>query len=216
MADVSANRGPRIVDVFVPVMQRRRLNIDASILALVEPLFLIQTHMSFEERLLLLRVALALPNSFLGCEVGSYLGASSSFLAAAASLKGGHLHCIDTWQSDAMAVEPPEDTFARFLENTHRFRHFISPHRGIAAEISRSMAERFDILFIDADHSYEGVKSDLDCYVPKLKHGGILAMHDFHNHSAVSQAVFDYFGGVLPPQRGTVQSLQIFQVMNRD
>jgi len=38
----------------------------------------------------------------------------------------------------------------------------------------------FDIVFIDADHSYEGVKSDIHLWLPKVKSGGILAGHDFN------------------------------------
>lgn len=33
-------------------------------------------------------------------------------------------------------------------------------------------------LFIDADHSYEGVKKDYDLFAPFLVEGGILALHD--------------------------------------
>lgn len=35
-----------------------------------------------------------------------------------------------------------------------------------------------DILFIDGDHSYEGCKSDYDKYVPFVKDGGLVYMHD--------------------------------------
>lgn len=38
---------------------------------------------------------------------------------------------------------------------------------------------QLDFVFIDGDHSYEGVKIDLEKYVPKIKSGGILAGHDW-------------------------------------
>lgn len=44
-----------------------------------------------------------------------------------------------------------------------------------AAEIPNGL----DFIFIDGDHSYEGVKCDLDNYVPKLKSGGLLTGHDW-------------------------------------
>jgi hypothetical protein len=35
-----------------------------------------------------------------------------------------------------------------------------------------------DFLFIDGDHSYEGVKKDFNMYGPLVKDGGIIAFHD--------------------------------------
>ena len=36
----------------------------------------------------------------------------------------------------------------------------------------------YDAVFIDGNHSYEYVKKDLENYWPKVKDGGIIAMHD--------------------------------------
>jgi len=38
--------------------------------------------------------------------------------------------------------------------------------------------KRLDLLFIDGDHSYEGVKKDFEMYSPLVKKGGIIAFHD--------------------------------------
>jgi len=35
-----------------------------------------------------------------------------------------------------------------------------------------------DFLFIDGDHSYEGVKMDFEMYSPLVRKGGIIAFHD--------------------------------------
>ena len=35
-----------------------------------------------------------------------------------------------------------------------------------------------DFLFIDGDHSYEGVKKDFDMYSPLVRKGGLIAFHD--------------------------------------
>jgi predicted O-methyltransferase YrrM len=37
---------------------------------------------------------------------------------------------------------------------------------------------KVDFLFIDADHSYEGVKKDFEMYSPLVRKGGIIAFHD--------------------------------------
>jgi predicted O-methyltransferase YrrM len=39
-------------------------------------------------------------------------------------------------------------------------------------------ASLVDLLFIDADHTYEGVRSDYEMYAPLVKSGGIVAFHD--------------------------------------
>ena len=38
--------------------------------------------------------------------------------------------------------------------------------------------EKVDLLFIDGDHSYEGVKKDFETYSPLVRKGGIIAFHD--------------------------------------
>jgi O-methyltransferase len=37
-----------------------------------------------------------------------------------------------------------------------------------------------DILFLDGDHSYEGVKKDFEMYSPLVRHDGVIIMHDIH------------------------------------
>lgn len=40
---------------------------------------------------------------------------------------------------------------------------------------------RIDFLFIDGDHSYEGVKQDFEMYSPFVKPGGLIAFHDIND-----------------------------------
>ena len=42
--------------------------------------------------------------------------------------------------------------------------------------------ELIDVLFIDGDHTYEGVKKDFEMYSPLVKIGGIIAFHDIVVH----------------------------------
>jgi predicted O-methyltransferase YrrM len=39
-------------------------------------------------------------------------------------------------------------------------------------------ADLLDVLFLDGDHTYEGVKADYETYVPLLRPGGMLIFHD--------------------------------------
>ena len=38
--------------------------------------------------------------------------------------------------------------------------------------------KKIDFLFLDGDHSYEGIKMDFDMYSPLVRQGGIIAFHD--------------------------------------
>ena len=47
------------------------------------------------------------------------------------------------------------------------------------ATVSRSLgADRFDFLFIDGDHEYDGALADFLCYYDMVRPGGIIAFHD--------------------------------------
>jgi len=40
-----------------------------------------------------------------------------------------------------------------------------------------------DFLYIDADHSYEGTKTDINAWYPKVRVGGVVAGHDYKNRA---------------------------------
>ena len=47
----------------------------------------------------------------------------------------------------------------------------------------------FDMVFIDADHTYEAVKEDISLWLPLVRKGGILSGHDYGSYAEVKQAV---------------------------
>lgn len=50
-----------------------------------------------------------------------------------------------------------------------------------------------DLVFIDADHSYEAVVADIEAWWPKVRDGGLLAGHDY-GKAGVRRAVEGTFG----------------------
>ncbi len=51
-----------------------------------------------------------------------------------------------------------------------------------------------DFIFIDAEHTYEGVKADIAAWYDKVRPGGIIAGHDFsHKWPGVERAVGESF-----------------------
>jgi predicted O-methyltransferase YrrM len=114
-------------------------------------------------------------------EIGSYLGASSSYIAAALSKKNGHLYCIDTWNNETM-IEGQQDTFAVFRSNTDGVKQYITQVRKRSEDVSsQEIATPLNLVFIDGDHSYDAVKKDFDLVQPWLSEDAIIAFHDVGN-----------------------------------
>jgi predicted O-methyltransferase YrrM len=57
----------------------------------------------------------------------------------------------------------------------------------------RALVDRLDFLFIDGDHSYEGVKRDFEMYGPLVRAGGLIAFHDICKHPPRRAADVDIF-----------------------
>lgn len=110
-------------------------------------------------------------------EVGSYLGASACFLAAAARERGGHVWCVDPWTNEAM-TEGQRDTYDQFMHNTQKYTGIISPLRMYSAEAAQSLTGLFDLIFIDGSHEYDAVLEDVQLWMPRLAHNGWFVLHD--------------------------------------
>ena len=51
-----------------------------------------------------------------------------------------------------------------------------------------------DFVYIDGDHSYPAVRTDMDLYYPKVKIGGLFAGHDYgERYEGVTRAVDEFF-----------------------
>jgi cephalosporin hydroxylase len=139
--------------------------------------FAIFSHMRCSEKILLYRLPRGLKEGSIILEIGSYLGASSTFLAAGAKECGSVVYCIDTWMNDAMS-EGCRDTYDQFILNTRKFAGQIRPIRGGSLQVARQFSEKIDLLFLDGDHSYAGCHCDAEAWLPKLRPGGIIVFHD--------------------------------------
>ena len=43
--------------------------------------------------------------------------------------------------------------------------------------------ESLDFVYLDADHTYDAVRGDIENFYPKIKKGGVLAGHDYFNYT---------------------------------
>ncbi|MCT7516354.1 glycosyltransferase family protein [Aliarcobacter cryaerophilus] len=153
------------------------LNKSINILEDVSHIF---THLTDNEKIKLFELTCSLANNSNVVEIGSYFGASSSLIAKGLPNKS-KLYCIDSWENDAM-TERKKDTFEEFTSNTSQYKERIIPIRGMSFDVINIIKEKvnnkIDMLFIDGDHSYEGVKKDWDLYSPMLQSGSIVVFHD--------------------------------------
>lgn len=83
---------------------------------------------------------------------------------------------------------------SRFKRSAHKHNinsGLIELHRGDSSSILQSFPDRsFDVIYIDADHSYAGVKKDLDAALAKIKPEGYIVCNDYTNWSAIEAAPY--------------------------
>ena len=54
---------------------------------------------------------------------------------------------------------------------------------------------QLDFLFIDGDHSYEGVRKDFEMYAPLVRNGGLVAFHDIARSGGVER-VYEFWNEI--------------------
>jgi predicted O-methyltransferase YrrM len=145
------------------------------------------THLTKPEKRLLYHISKNELRS--GCtvvEIGSYLGASTSFITKGIDSQS-LIYCVDTWGNHAMKYDETDvdgsekNTYPIFRKNTQRWKRKIVMLQGWSKDMFyklKVLTSRIDFLFIDGDHSYEGVSEDWRLYSTLLKKGSIVAFHD--------------------------------------
>lgn len=77
-----------------------------------------------------------------------------------------------------------------------KYGNRLIPIQGISYNVASQILDNsVDMVFIDADHSYEAVKKDIIAYTPKLKLKGLLTGHDIDYpgvNRAVKELIKDY------------------------
>lgn len=167
----------------------------------------IHTHMTQAELSTLYRLGKGFSTNVNALEIGSYLGASACYLAAAVAENGGHLFCVDTWQNETMP-EGELDTFSEFKSNIGEFGQNVTMVRKYSQELVYGDIDRpLQLVFIDGDHSYKAVKTDFEIVSPWIVEGGILAMHDCTYFESVSRALGEILATGQWQMGGNVDSL---------
>lgn len=87
---------------------------------------------------------------------------------------------VDTWRGDRHAGEYDETTFAQVCE--HNRAHYESFSTLLRCDFDNALArfedQSIDVLHLDGLHTEAAVRHDLDSWLPKLRPGGLLLLHD--------------------------------------
>lgn len=128
-----------------------------------------------------------------GVEIGVFIGDLSKRLLRRPDLT---LHMIDSWQAhDSEGRYAQSGDYHGKMSNDEQESYYnytknVTEFAGDRAKVIRATSlqainmfddQSLDFVFIDADHTYEGVKEDLEAWYPKLKNGGVLSGHDYDN-----------------------------------
>ncbi len=134
----------------------------------------------------------------IGAEIGVKQGEFSKIL-----LDGWHhstLYLIDPWEEQDKSVydENIHDHQSDYNQTIENLKGLSSRYE-IIREYSHNAHCHFsknslDFVYIDGNHSYEGVKSDLELFYPKLKYGGVMMGDDYHAKDI--EKVFGFTFGV--------------------
>jgi predicted O-methyltransferase YrrM len=79
-----------------------------------------------------------------------------------------------------------------FLQNTRDLNNVVLL-KGLSGDLLPVLGENtFDIIFVDGDHAYEAVKSDVEMSYRLLKKGGVMAMHDYFQIEDTKRAIDEF------------------------
>lgn len=132
-------------------------------------------------------------------EIGVYRGEASEHFAS--YWPHAILYLVDPWVPydpgrglhtlDRFSSSEAQDGFHREVCEKFKLNKNVIIWRTTSLDASIRIGNcMFDLVFIDADHSYESVKQDIGLWIPKVRSGGILCGHDYgHPWKGVIRAV---------------------------
>ncbi len=165
-------------------LRRSSIDVEALTAKARETFYAIQNHVELREFLQL--VAALCPQIVV--EIGTARGGMFYAFAQVAA-DDATLISIDLPGAPNCGGQTPRERelFRTFLK-PGQSAHFLAADSHDVATLSELKAllggRRIDILFIDGDHSYDGVSSDFDMYAPFVRPGGLVALHDINLTSA--------------------------------
>jgi len=140
-----------------------------------------------------------------GAEIGVANGSYSELLINNTPI--GKLYLIDPWKDYQDPTADRGDCYGTQLEQDRRYEFVVNKFKVYGNRVSVLRKEsleaandfedgHFDFIYIDANHSYDFVKADINAWYSKLNVNGILAGHDYlvgiHGRDGVKKAVDEF------------------------
>lgn len=149
------------------------------------------------------------PHPLVLVEIGSWAGRTAIALADAGYDRPHVVYCVDTWKGSDLSPEDdpaglemtgklakrygPDQVFATFCNNVGaRLLHTIIPLRGESMFWAPRFSVLADLVFIDAEHSYQALANDLAGWSEILQPGGVMACHDYGVFPGVTRAIREF------------------------
>lgn len=117
-------------------------------------------------------------------EIGSYLGGNFYVMCKLSNPSGLKISLDWPLCQDQIVQIKLNNAYAKmksFADDVylvHTDSHQIESKNQISSILGE---EKLDFLFIDGDHTYDGVKQDFEMYSPFVKKGGYIAFHDIND-----------------------------------
>jgi predicted O-methyltransferase YrrM len=130
-------------------------------------------------------------------EIGTSRG-GTLFLLARIAAPDAVLISVDLPTTDAGRFgggdyAPRRRLYESFAIDQQRIRFLAADSHAAKtiAEVKRLLGEhKLDVLFVDGDHTTDGVRRDVELYGPLVREGGVIALHD------IVEGPEDFVGGV--------------------
>jgi hypothetical protein len=141
----------------------------------------------------------ALPNNNKAAEIGVFRGELSGEILF--NCNPNELFLIDCWNvsenpDDALCFRNKVEGDVIYNEVLNNFSAQISSGQiNIIRDYTTNCVDKFpdkffDWIYLDADHTYEAVKRDLELFEPKIKDDGFILGHDYTNSALAQQQKF--------------------------
>lgn len=111
-----------------------------------------------------------------GVEIGVYEGVNTRMIAQAMAPEG-RLYGVDPFFTGRLGICWSEWIARREIRRTRRAAH-VELVRMLSHEASHTISGDFDLLFIDGDHSLQGITTDWHDWSGRIEPGGVVALHD--------------------------------------
>jgi len=143
---------------------------------------------------------LHLPKNGKGAEIGVFEGTFSEIIIK--TLTPSEFYLVDIFSGTGISGDKNGENM-KTISLDESYNNLVKKYinnknifvvKGISDNFFNSIPDQYlDFIYIDGDHSYNGVTKDLNNSIKKVKKGGVVCGHDYHdNFIEVKNAVNDF------------------------